>query len=300
MNTPDFFTVILVPHARAKFRKYQIPLRVARVAGRAAAAIGVLALLAGTHYVSLLVEVRDLRQVKAESADLLGKTRAIEADAQALRTRLGQLQGVVTKLGVMAGVDAPPDGGATGGLGGASSIDQESVRASSQVESLEEMTARLDKLTEKSAQLSGVLENQRAMLATTPSIWPVRGYLSAGFGNRIDPFTGLKDFHPGLDISAPLGTKIQSPADGVVIFVGEKGGYGNAITVSHGRGLVTHYGHLDGFNVRVGQQVRRGSVLGYVGSTGRSTAPHLHYEVWVGGANQNPLQYILDEYRSLG
>jgi murein DD-endopeptidase MepM/ murein hydrolase activator NlpD len=178
--------------------------------------------------------------------------------------------------------------------------DQLAVQEAAKLESLESMAARLDKLVEKSVSLSGVLENQRALLATTPSIWPVRGYLSAGFGNRIDPFTGLKDFHPGLDISAPLGTRILAPADGVVIFAGVKGGYGNAVTVSHGRGLVTHYGHMDVINVRAGQQVRRGSVLGFVGNTGRSTAPHLHYEVWLNGSNQNPLQYILDEYRSLG
>ena len=162
------------------------------------------------------------------------------------------------------------------------------------------MSTRLNELTEKSKELSGVFDKQRSLLATTPSVWPVRGYLSAGFWNRDDPFTGLRDFHPGLDISAPLGTKILAPADGTVIFVGPKGGYGNAITIDHGRGIATHYGHLDAFNVRVGQQVRRGSVLGFVGSTGRSTAPHLHYEEWLNGSNQNPLLYILDEYRSLG
>lgn len=299
MNPQDFFTVILVPNARAKFRKYQVPVRIARWVGKAAAAVAVALALAGAHYVSLLLEIRSLRQVQAESQDLLTKTRTIEADAQELRTKLAQLQGVVTKLGVMAGVDAPPADPA-GGLGGAGGAEQLAVREASKLESLEAMAARLDKLVEKSVTLSGVLENQRALLATTPSIWPVRGYLSAGFGNRVDPFTGLKDFHPGLDISAPLGTRILAPADGVVIFAGVKGGYGNAVTVSHGRGLVTHYGHMDVINVRAGQQVRRGSVIGFVGSTGRSTAPHLHYEVWLNGSNQNPLQYILDEYRSLG
>lgn len=299
MNTPDFFTIILVPNARAKFRKYQIPLRVARVAGKVGIGVLVAMALMGAHYISLLSEVRGLRVVQAESADLLNKTKTIEADANQLRTKLGQLQGVVTKLGVMAGVDAPPPDPSVGGLGGASTADTLAAKAAS-IDSLQEMTARLDKLAEKSQHLQGVMEKQRAILASTPSIWPVRGYLSSGFGNRSDPFTGQPDFHPGLDISAPIGTKVLAPADGTVVFVGEKGGYGNAITVAHGRGVVTHYGHLDGFNVKVGQSVRRGSVLGFVGSTGRSNAPHLHYEVWLNGSNQNPLQYVLDEYRSLG
>ena len=296
MNSRDFFTVILVPNARAKFRKYQIPLGAAKMAGRAAAVAGILLVCALVHYGTLLFEVSRLRKVDAESRDLVNKTHQIEQEAAALRTRMAQLGTMVNKLGVMAGVDAPPADPSVGGVGGAAA----SERTTPNVASFEEMGTRLAELTSKSHDLSGVFDKQRSILATTPSVWPVRGYLSAGFGNRNDPFTGLKDFHPGLDISAPLGTKVLAPADGTVVFTGSRGGYGNAITVDHGRGVVTLYGHLDTFNVRVGQAVRRGSVLGFVGNTGRSTAPHLHYEVWLNGANQNPLTYILDEYRSLG
>lgn len=296
MNPPDFFTVILVPNARAKFRKYQVPVGVARVAGRVAVGLLVAIAMALVHYSSLLFEVSRLRRIENESKTLVAKTHQIEQDAAALRSQLAQLSGAVTKLGVMAGVDAPPADPTVGGTGGGTTAD----RPSPAVASFAEMSTRLSELTEKSRELSGVFDRQRSLLATTPSVWPVRGYLSAGFGNRVDPFTGLRDFHPGLDISAPLGTKVLSPADGTVIFVGVKGGYGNAVTVAHGRGIATHYGHLDAFNVKTGQSVRRGSVLGFVGSTGRSTAPHLHYEVWLNGSNQNPLLYILDEYRSLG
>jgi len=296
MNPPDFFTVIFVPNARAKFRKYQIPLTVAKVAGRVASAAGIVLVGALIHYSSLLFEVSRLRKVEEESRNLIAKTHQIEQDAAALRAQMGQLSGMVNKLGVMAGVDAPPPDPGVGGTGGGTVADRSAPSAAS----FAEMSNRLNELTEKSRELTGIFDKQRSLLATTPSVWPVRGYLSAGFGNRDDPFTGLRDFHPGLDISAPLGTKILAPADGTVIFVGPKGGYGNAITIDHGRGIATHYGHLDAFNVRIGQQVRRGSVLGFVGSTGRSTAPHLHYEVWLNGSNQNPLLYILDEYRSLG
>ncbi len=296
MNAPDFFTVIFVPNARAKFRKYQIPSKVARVAARIAAGAGVVLVGILIHYSSLLFEVSRLRRVEEESSNLLTKTHQIEQDAAVLRAQMGQLSGMVNKLGVMAGVDAPPPDPRVGGTGGGTAAD----RSGPSVASFEEMSTRLNELTEKSRELTGVFDKQRSLLSTTPSVWPVRGYLSAGFGNRNDPFTGLRDFHPGLDISAPLGTKILAPADGTVIFAGVKGGYGNAVTIDHGRGIATHYGHLDAFNVRVGQAVRRGSVLGFVGSTGRSTAPHLHYEVWLNGSNQNPLLYILDEYRSLG
>jgi murein DD-endopeptidase MepM/ murein hydrolase activator NlpD len=273
MNAPDFFTVIFVPNARAKFRKYQIPSKAAMVAGRVAAGAGIILVGVLIHYSSLLFEVSRLRKVEEESRNLLSKTHQIEQDAAALRAQMGQLSSVVNKLGVMAGVDAPPPDPSVGGSGGGTTAD----RSAPNLASFQEMSTRLAELTEKSRELTGVFDKQRSLLSTTPSVWPVRGYLSTGFGNRNDPFTGLRDFHPGLDISAPLGTKILAPADGTVIFAGVKGGYGNAVTINHGRGIATHYGHLDTFNVRVGQAVRRGSVLGFVGSTGRSTGPHLHY-----------------------
>jgi murein DD-endopeptidase MepM/ murein hydrolase activator NlpD len=155
-------------------------------------------------------------------------------------------------------------------------------------------------LSRKSSRLEEYFKDQREVLASTPSIWPVRGYLSERFGNRIDPFTGMRDFHPGIDISVPRGTRVAAPADGVVVFCGTKGGYGNIIAIDHGYGTVTRYGHLDGFNVRPGQRVKRGDVIGFSGNTGRSTAPHLHYEVWVHDQMRNPIEYILDEYRSFG
>ncbi len=111
--------------------------------------------------------------------------------------------------------------------------------------SLRSLDDRVGTLTEKSSRLESIFESQREMLASTPSVWPVRGYLSASFGNRTDPFTGQPDFHPGLDISTPRGTKIVAPADGVIVFAGQKSGYGNAIVVDHGYGVMTRYGHLD-------------------------------------------------------
>ena len=163
---------------------------------------------------------------------------------------------------------------------------------------LADMDRSLTKLTDRSAELEEFYRDQTVLLSSTPSVWPVRGYLSATFGNRIDPFTAQKDFHPGIDISTPIGTKVQAPADGIVISTGQQGGYGNALVIDHGYGVVTRYGHLDSFAVKPGQRVKRGEVIAFVGSTGRSTGPHLHYEVWVRDQAQNPIHFILDEYRT--
>ncbi|HJR58107.1 MAG TPA: M23 family metallopeptidase [Vicinamibacterales bacterium] len=136
------------------------------------------------------------------------------------------------------------------------------------------------------------VERRHALASATPSIWPIAGWLSSGFGNRRDPFTGGGDFHPGLDISGDHGQQIQAPADGVVTGASYNGNYGNLITIDHGFGLTTRYGHLSRFAVTTGEAVRRGQIIGYVGSTGRSTSPHLHYEVLVNGRLTNPLRLL--------
>lgn len=136
------------------------------------------------------------------------------------------------------------------------------------------------------------VERRRSLADATPSIWPVAGWLTSSFGNRRDPFTGGGDFHPGLDISASTGDQVLSPATGIVSMAGWNGSYGNMVVIDHGYGIVTKYGHLSRFAVMNGQQVSRGDVIGFVGSTGRSTSSHLHYEVWANGKLTNPMKLL--------
>jgi murein DD-endopeptidase MepM/ murein hydrolase activator NlpD len=136
------------------------------------------------------------------------------------------------------------------------------------------------------------VERRRSLADATPSIWPVAGWLTSAYGNRRDPFTGGADFHPGLDISASKGEQVQAPAIGTVTQAGWNGAYGNMVVIEHGYGIVTKYGHLSRFAVAAGQQVNRGDIIGFVGSTGRSTSAHLHYEIWVNDKLTNPLRLL--------
>ena len=136
------------------------------------------------------------------------------------------------------------------------------------------------------------VERRRSLADATPSIWPVTGWMTSAFGNRRDPFTGGSDFHPGLDISANRGDQVLAPATGIVTMASWNGNYGNLVVLEHGYGIVTKYGHLSRFGVMAGQQVNRGDVIGFVGSTGRSTSPHLHYEIWVNGKLTNPMRLL--------
>ena len=138
------------------------------------------------------------------------------------------------------------------------------------------------------------LRDNREFLASMPSIWPVEGFLTSRFGPRASPISGRRDFHTGLDISARAGTPIVAPARGTVSFAGRDGAYGNMVHIQHGAGLGTRYAHMQRSVVKEGQIVRRGAIIGYVGNTGRSTGPHLHYEVLLNGVNVNPMRYILN------
>lgn len=295
----EFYTLILVPHAKARFRKFQVSVRLLKWSGVGAALLALTFVGMTVQYTRASFAMRRLHDLETVNHSLTVKTLEYEQNAARLQAQLKTLQGMVNKLGVMAGLERlPPDPG-VGGVGGVSSLEMVAPSRELQT-SLKEMQSDVEQLRARSARIEAFYKDRTLLLASTPSVWPARGYLSASFGNRRDPFTGQPDFHPGIDISTPTGAPVHAPADGVVVSAGVRGGYGNAIVVDHGFGLVSRYAHLDRFNVKPGQKLRRGDVLGFVGNTGKSTAPHLHYEVWVNDQAQNPIQYILDEYRSFG
>ena len=142
--------------------------------------------------------------------------------------------------------------------------------------------------------LIGKLEKKKNLLASTPSIKPVNGWITSRFGYRKSPFTGKRSFHSGLDISNRPGTKIITTADGRVTYAAEKMYFGNLVIIDHGYGKVTKYAHNKKILVKKGQKVKRGDVIALMGNTGKSTGPHLHYEVRINGAPVNPLKYILN------
>ncbi|MBN2693128.1 M23 family metallopeptidase [bacterium] len=140
----------------------------------------------------------------------------------------------------------------------------------------------------------GTIFEKADMLLSTPSIWPVRGWLSSEFGPRTDPFTGDTKFHEGLDIANNEGLPIKASGNGVVTFAGEQGGYGNVIIISHGYDLETRYAHLQRILIKKGDKIKKGDIIAYLGNSGRSSGPHLHYEIRKYGIPVNPRLYILD------
>jgi murein DD-endopeptidase MepM/ murein hydrolase activator NlpD len=158
----------------------------------------------------------------------------------------------------------------------------------------QDLEARSALLSGRLDEVESQIDRRKSVLLSTPTVAPVDGLLNSGFGVRRDPFHGNPAFHAGLDISTPSGQPVGATAEGLVVKAGWHGEYGNLVEIEHRSGYRTLYGHLSRILVAEGQKVKRGDKIGLVGSTGRSTAPHLHYEVRAGNRVVNPLEYILD------
>ncbi|MDP3488355.1 MAG: peptidoglycan DD-metalloendopeptidase family protein [Bacillota bacterium] len=159
-------------------------------------------------------------------------------------------------------------------------------------QSIDQIKESIPETEDSLKDLEKKVQVQRAKDVATPSLWPTSGTITSGFGYRRTPFGSSREFHSGLDIGASRGTQVYSAASGVVRMAGYNGGYGNVIFVDHGYGFSTVYAHLSKLNVKIGQQVTKGQLIGLVGSTGASTGPHLHYEVRVNGIAVNPTKYL--------
>ncbi|MDR0454488.1 MAG: M23 family metallopeptidase [Deferribacteraceae bacterium] len=160
---------------------------------------------------------------------------------------------------------------------------------------LEELSYEIAEREANLSDLASTLEEKRLVVLYTPTLWPVKGWLSGQFGYRVSPFTGRHTFHEGIDIAARFGSDICATAKGIVVYAGQKPGYGYLVTIDHGYGYLTRYGHNSNINVKVGDTVEKGQIIAKVGTSGRSTGPHSHYEVLVNGIPINPLKFIIEE-----
>lgn len=175
-------------------------------------------------------------------------------------------------------------------------VDRESSREYSSLSIRIDRALKQSQLREQGVlQLWDSLSERQSLLLSTPSIKPTRGWYTSRFGYRVDPFTNRQELHAGLDMAAPPGTPIYAPADGVVSFAGYDSGYGKLVSIDHGYGVVTRFGHNSRIFVEQGQKIHRWDVIAAVGSTGRSTGAHCHYEVRIHGVPVDPMNYILNE-----
>lgn len=287
-----FYILFVARDAEGELRKIPIPLHYLYVF-IAGALIGMLSItgMAGS-YTRMLLKVTRFNQLRTEKEALKTRYSQLEQVAKEKDIQVASLGSLASEVSALYGLKSEP----------ILNRKQESNAAlNSDVEvSLDEFYAL------RRTAMSGVATigigmgmtsheaslNDWVRMAEAPNLWPVEGRITAGFGERIDPFNGEGAFHRGIDISTEFGAPVHAPADGVVTFAGEENGYGRLIQIEHAQDMITRYGHLSAFAVTEGQHVTRGQVIGYVGTSGRSTGPHLHYEVWVHNSPVNPYKFL--------
>jgi murein DD-endopeptidase MepM/ murein hydrolase activator NlpD len=247
----------------------------------------------------------DLHQLRSTNQALQIENGNFRETTGELTTQIQSLEGVIDELGARAALDpaqakamqklpALVKAKAAGGTSDTSAALSNvlSTSLASPEDTFGVLRSLLQGLESRLRNVRRDVERQEALAAATPSIWPAKGWLTGTFGGRPDPFTGEPAFHQGLDISTEKGQPVYATADGRVETASYTGDYGNLITLRHDFGLTTRYGHLSKFNVKIGDTVRRGDIIAYVGSTGRSTGAHLHYEILASGKLINPLQLL--------
>lgn len=296
-------TIVLFPDGSNKVKQFRIP--------KFLPFLFVFILVSSVALLSWII--RDYRMIKPQMSRLVQLQKENEQQKRQfvhLKGRISQLtqkmvelQEFDHRLKVMVNLETNDDNAPFHGVGGSDPKDltpdysmakthRELVRVMHR--SLDTLDKEIDFDKQDKAQLQGFLEKQKKLFASTPSIWPTKGWLSSRFSYRFSPFTGRKEFHKGIDISTRKGAPIIAPANGVVSAVRWDHLSGKVVTINHGYGLVTVYAHLSKALVKKGQYVKRGETIALVGNTGRSTGPHLHYELHLKKVPTNPLRYILN------
>jgi murein DD-endopeptidase MepM/ murein hydrolase activator NlpD len=299
------FTVLIVPDDSP----HTLTVRVSRsLITRAVAALAIcasVAVAAGVHYFEVVADVTENKILRDENLQLRRDLKHVREKVAQIGDTLERVEQFDKKLREITLLSDPERRLSIGPVSKAmDSEDRDSPSARAMMTEPEDPQAfrnKLDSLSSAAARVElrmqesyNYYEDQKSLLASTPSVWPTRGWVTSDFGNRLDPYTAERIMHKGLDIATAHGSPVIAPSDGTILFSGMEGGYGKVLVLDHGYGVKTRFAHLSELMARAGERVKRGQKIGAVGNTGRSTGPHLHYEVRVNGMPENPRKFILE------
>jgi len=289
-------SLIVIPHTKTTTRTLSFSKRTLRVAIWGGSIAAVLILGVTADYLRIKLSSQSYGALKAENQTQKDAIREYQAKMGTLESKVKGFDEYIKKLNLYAGITT--DQKLQEFNVGDYPREEESAANAGPVQppaaQIQGLQNRADDIQRNLDTLTTFFESNRSFLASQPSIWPTNGWTSSGFGYRMDPFTQKRTFHYGLDIVATRGNPVVAPADGFVAEVNRSGEFGNSIILGHGGGLTTLYGHLSKVGVVSGQKIKRGDIIGNVGSTGKSIGPHLHYEVRINGKPVNPYTYILE------
>ena len=285
-----FYILFVARGDDGQLRKIPIPVHYLYVLLVGAAIVGVSLTGIASSYLRMVLKVSHYNQLRTEKDDLKNRYSRLEQVAKERDIQVASLGSLAGEVSSLYGLKSDPN---------MVTASSENVRTSQVVSSLDQLGA-LKASALNGATMTGISLGLTRDATTAdwlransaPNLWPVEGPITGSFGERIDPFNGEGAFHSGVDIGSTDGQAVLAPADGVIVFADFMGGYGRAVVVDHGHGVTTRYGHLGSFACISGQHVHRGDTIGYVGESGRSTGPHLHYEVRINDTPVNPHKYL--------
>jgi murein DD-endopeptidase MepM/ murein hydrolase activator NlpD len=285
---PEAYTVFVASSRKGSLRKITLPGYVLHLVAILAVVGGVTVLAAAGSYTRMLWKVGNYNALRRQQDTLKHNYEKLQSSVQDTNERMNSLQSLATEVAMTYGFmrfrQSP------------FALNEVQPASNTGFEQSIEQFNFLEKNVSQAAMPTGRLQLMASTglgdLSSTPSLWPVIGHLTGTFGERMDPFSGEGAFHTGVDIASQYGDAVRASADGIVLEADERSGYGRLVVVDHGFGISTYYGHLSSFNVVVGQQIHRGETIGNVGVSGRSTGPHVHYEVRINGAPVNPMRYL--------
>lgn len=288
-----YFTFLIFPGAHGKVHKIQLPFYVLHLV-LALTLVGVTTVVAlAGSYTRMLIKVSDYNNIRSDRETLKNQYRSLEKVVSQTNAKLDSLESLATDVALTYGFGEARRSSFPRSLLVLAAQNNPTLDSSYHASLYAFNLLKSTAINSPNYQIApNLLVNVAADPSSTPSIWPVQGHVTAGFGERMDPLNGEGEFHAGMDIAAPRGTIVKSTADGIVLSAAPDAGYGNAILVDHGSGITTKYGHLSKIFVIVGQEIKRGQVIGAVGTTGKTTGPHLHYEVHVQDTPVNPAKYL--------
>jgi murein DD-endopeptidase MepM/ murein hydrolase activator NlpD len=298
------YTLMIVPSSNRRVRKFVISEKILKAGVVLAGVLSMALLFFLLDYGRSRHKIVELKELRAEVKTQRVKVTQLAKNLVDLENGMSRLHTFEAKLRTAFDLDRDyySQESLTGVGGGEETLaDMLNSMDARQKELISQIDRDLDRLrSEVMVQEQGFselivfLEDQKSVLASVPSIMPTKGWITSSFKRRRDPFTGRLTWHRGLDVSTNIGTPVVAPADGLVTYSGRKVDFGNIVTIDHGNGYKTRYGHNSKLLARRGQRVKRGQVIAFVGNTGRSTGPHLHYEVIRNGIPLNPADYILN------
>ncbi len=299
----EYFNILIFGHKSSKTRHLRIHKKTFKISLYLFGFCLLIATFFFCDYIQIKKKVFELDLLRRETQTQRSQIQFFSGRIEDLERQLSKLKDFDKKIRIIANLDKAEEIAASMGMGGPSPSDVREKLKSEKDESglIRQMRSDIERLQAESlsreeslSEIEKLLQDKKEMMAHTPSVWPVLGWVTSGFGFRTNPFTGLSQMHEGLDISNRLGTVVTASGSGMISDTGTDLSHGKFVVISHGFGMTSRYNHLNKVLVKAGQKVKRGDKIGEVGLTGRTTGPHLHYEVRVNGIPVNPMRYVLN------